>query len=139
VFLSSYPVQNHGLGVLHERTYDPGWVYGQCWAGPVMMRIEQAHPIFTNLGYRIGDWVTVISGGAWDYQNYGTWSGANIASSQMPYGCPWMIGVKTVGSYGSRWVIMGSFGACYATNTSHWTWDAKHIFGSAVDWAKKGF
>jgi len=134
VFLSSYPVTSHAMGLLYACYGDPAVAAGNWLGGPVKLKVEAFHPVFG--GYSLGQVVTIIDGGDNDYQSYDGWSGTNIGSSQMPSGHPWFIGIKDRGQTGgSKQVIMGSFGANMYTNVTHWTADGKQIFQNAVVWA----
>jgi len=134
VFLSSYTVGSHAMGVLSTRYSDPAAVAHNWAGGPVRLRVEAVHPVFS--GYSVGDVITVIDGGDNDYQSYDGWSGTNIGSNQMESGYPWFIGVKDrAATGGAKWVVMGSFGACAYTGMSAWTADGRQILCNAVDWA----
>jgi len=137
VFLSAFPVLNHGMGVLSLRQADPATVAHHWRYGPVRFQVAQAHPVL--LGYTVGAPVTIINGGDWDFQTYNSYTGTTLGTSLMPVGLPGMIGVKDrVATGGARHVVLGSFGATVFTNVGHWTPDAKQILKNAIEWAKFG-
>jgi len=135
VFCSSYTVSSHAMGVLSSRTDDPGAV-AQDWAdGAVSIKVQQSHPIFD--GYSVAQDVTIISGGDNDYQTFDDYAGSVLATSNMPYDYPNMVGVKNRSETGgAKHVVMGSFGACYYTDVNDWTADGKQIFHNAIEWAR---
>jgi len=134
IYMSSYTVSSHAMGIIDARYNDPAYTAHNWGGGAVQVKVEATHPVFD--GYSLGQIVTIINGGDNDYQSYDSWSGTNIGSSQMASGYPWFIGIKDrAQTGGAKWVVMGSFGACSYTNTSHWTADGKQVFFNAVDWA----
>ena len=128
VFLGSYPVNNHGLGVLSNRTKTPSIVLQDWNKGVVKGKIVGTHEITS--GFSSGSTITLINGGDNDYQ---TWQPSTnittIVSNAMPSGATGM-----VGAIGSDRVLLGSLGVSQYTNTTHWTPEGKHIFINAVNW-----
>ncbi len=136
VFAGSYPIEEHGLGVLSIRTHNPLSVDQKWGLGPVMTRISGSHTITRGLG--LGNIYTIINGGDNDYQTYNNYvGGQNIITNAMPQGLLGMIGVQEANTNTARRVILGSLGAEYYTNVSNWTADGKEIFRRSVSWAGK--
>lgn len=134
VFASSYPVEEHGLGVLSIRTNNPLSVDQKYGLGPVMARISGSHPITRGLG--LNNIYTIINGGDNDYQTYSGFTGSQtVLSNAMPQGLPGMIGVQEATTSLSRRVILGTLGAEYYTNVSNWTAWGIEIFKRSVAWA----
>jgi len=137
VFLSSYPVTGHSMGVLSSRQSDPTSVANHWYYGPVRFRVAQAHPVLS--GFATGQAVTIINGGDNDFQTCSGYTGTTIGTSLMPAGLPDMIGVKDrTQTGGNRHVVLGSFGACWYTHVGHWTNSAHRILKNAIEWAKFG-
>ncbi|MCL6450567.1 MAG: S8 family serine peptidase [Acetobacteraceae bacterium] len=137
VFMSSYPVASHGMGVLSARRLDPSAVAQSWLQGTVRLSVAQAHPVLA--GYPVGSTVTIINGGENDYQTYSGYTGTTIGNSLMPGGYPGMVGVRNRSvPTGSRHVVLGSFGACPWTQLAAWTPNGFQILKNAIEWAKYG-
>jgi len=137
VFLSSWPVSSHGMGVLSSRQGDPPSVDNRWGYGPVRFRVTQAHPVLN--GFLLNQPVTIINGGDNDYQTFSGYGGSTIGTSLMPVGLSGMIGVKDrTQTGGCRHVVLGSFGACWYTHVGHWTPAARRILTNSIEWARYG-
>lgn len=133
VFLGSYPVNSHGIGILSNRTKDPTPVDQKWGDGTVKLRILNEHPIFGQS--QASDIITIINGGDNDYQTYGTLTkGQNIGGNSMPRGLSNMLGIYEQNST-VRYVIVGSLGISNYTNMTHWTNQGKSVFLNSVVWA----
>lgn len=126
IFLGSYQVINHGLGVLSSRTKNPMGVDNKWMKGSVKVKIVEDHNIFE--GFQVGDTIELINGGNNDYQTYDGFTGVTIGINAMNFGLPFMIGVD------NKKVLLGSMGVSAYTNITHWTKDGKRVFKNTVEW-----
>ena len=134
VFTGAYPIEEHGMGVLSIRTGNPSAVDQRYSLGPVMVKISGSHTITRGLG--LGNIYTIINGGDNDYQSYNNFvGGQNIITNFMPQGLLAAIGVQEANTTRARRVVLGSLGAQYYTNISHWTPSGREIFKRSVAWA----
>jgi hypothetical protein len=126
IFLGSYQVIKHGLGVLSKRLKNPISVNNKWKNGPVKVQIIESHDIFK--GYQVGSVVELINGGNDDYQSFDGFNGTIIGANPMNLGLPYMIGFE------GKKVLLGSMGVSAYTNITHWTQDCKKIFLNTVNW-----
>ena len=124
LFLGSYQIINHGIGVLSSRKKNPITVDNKWGNGIVKVKVNQIHPIFE--GYEIGTVISLINGGDNDYQTYDGFTGTNIGANAMNSGLPYMIGID------NKNILLGSMGVSAYTNTTHWTAAGRKIFLNSV-------
>ena len=129
VFLGSYPITGHALGVLSKRTGNPLSADNKWSSNPVKVKVLTTHPIFN--GYTANTTLTIINGGDNDYQTYNKFTGSNIGANAMTQGLPFMVGVQNI----PKRVLLGSLGVSNYTNVTHWTSQGRTLFINSVAWA----
>jgi subtilisin family serine protease/archaellum component FlaC len=137
IFTNSYPGPwwSFGISLLQRYSGNPESSYFAYWSGNVYVEVVSNHPIFD--GWNIGDRITVIEGGDYDFAWFNRYSGTTIADIGSESLGPLGNGIAyTVSGQGNVHLLLGGLAPNIYTHIDNgWTEEAKRLFRASVIWA----